>query len=412
MCIVLELEVKMKGFLDKLQNNKSKKDFKNPFAPKKNQNRGGGKSLGGTKPGKILSITIPSPGPIGVVLENTKEGSAIVASVADGSQAEAVGLQRGDVICFQDTNGMDEIDYRLFLDMTKSAARPLTFDIRRIESSAGKSSLLGSNPNIGGGTRPIRADAEARRQAVIAAAESRDKQHKHKNKPMRKYLDLSAEQKKKIQQQKEELALKNATYMSNTPLTDEAQKAVEAARQDEVKHAAKLGYNPYESMKGTGQQGSTAVTDLNHGTMQADAASGTKAGKADEKASNSTSSSLQMQPIDPAFDDAFTTLLTTNNDLDSVAKSLRIMRKLIQNATAEGQSEEKRRVRISNPNKHIDAAINQTEGALDLMMSVGFIIADHHEDSETYLMHQYEDKPGWLTKALDQMEQYENNFFN
>jgi len=401
----------MKGFLDKLQKNKSKNEFKNPFA-KKNQNRGGGKSLGGAKPGKIISITIPSPGSIGVILENTKEGSAIVASVTDGSQAKAVGLQRGDVICFQDTDGREEIQYSLFLDMSKSDTRPLKFDIRRIESSIEKSSSHSNNTNTGGGTRPIRADEEARRQAVIAAAEARDKQNKYKKKPIRKHAALTTEQKKKIQQQKEELAIKNVTYISNTPLTDEAQKAVEAAKQDEVKHAAQLGYNPYETMKGTGQQASTAVTDLNHGSIQADATtSGTKSGKADKKACNSAKqvSSLQIQPIDPTFDAAFTAFVTTNHHDDTFAKSLRIMLKLIQNATAEGQSEEKRRVRISNPNKHIDAAIHNTNGALDLMMSVGFIMAENHEDSETYLMYQYEDKPEWLPKALAQMEQYGNN---
>jgi len=470
----------MKGFLDKLQNNKPNKknhEFKNPFASKKNQDRGGGKSLGGSKPGKILSFTITDPGPIGVILENTREGSAIIASVAHGSQAQTVGLMRGDVICFQEEqddatgngngNGKNEIPYKIFLEMVKSSTlRPLNFNIRRIESSASaaaaSTSTSGhsshgsttSNSNSGFGMNGIRADEQARRQAVIAAAEARDKQNKFKKKPIRKgglASELTTEQKKKIQQQRDQLEIKNATQLSNAPLTNESKKAVEAAKQNEAMHAQQLGYNPYETMKGTGQQGSAAVTSLHHGSLDAGpggsgsgngsaSGSGSKGGSAASKATNvvnsqkkkPSSSSLQMQSIDPTFDEAFTTLITTNDNKETIIKSLRIMRKLIINATTvatgerEGdqqqqqqQSQEKKRVRISNPNKHIEAAIHHTEGALDLMMSVGFIIMemDHDEDSETYLMYQYqtetefgnEEFPKWLNKALAQMEEYENN---
>ena len=198
-------------------------------------------------------------------------------------------------------------------------------------------------------------------------------------------------------------------------------------------------------MKGTGQQGSSAVTSLNHGNMDAGpggsgsgSGSGSK-GSATSKSTNANansqkkpSSSLQMKAIDPTFDEAFATLITTNENNEAIIKSLRIMRKLIINATTgeEGQpqaqqSQEKKRVRISNPNKHIEAAIHHTEGALDLMMSVGFVIMELEEDSETYLMYQYQSDvglgdglgggdglgdefPKWLKKALKQMEEYEN----
>ena len=452
----------MKGFLDKLQNKNNKKgEFKNPFAAKKNHQRGGGQSLGGSKPGKIISISIPAPGPIGVILENTQEGSAIIASVADGSQAQLVGLRRGDVILFQDSNdsgsgsgsgsgngngngnGKDEIPYKIFLEMVKSdTLRPLNFDIRRIESSAAaassNNSAHGTSSHGSSGGIGIRADEQARRQAVIAAAEARDKQNKFKKKPLRKGSELTTEQKKKLQLQKDALEIKNASQLSNAPMTDESKKAVEYAKKNEVMHAQELGYNPYETMKGTGQQGSSAVTSLNHGTMDAGpgasgsgSGGGSKGSAAKSKSTNvnansqkKPSSSLQMQAIDPTFDEAFATLITTNENNEAIIKSLRIMRKLIINATAgeEGQpqqSQEKKRVRISNPNKHIEAAIHHTEGALDLMMSVGFVILELEEDSETYLMYQYqsdvgtefgvEEFPKWLKKALKQMEEYEIN---
>ena len=84
------------------------------------------------------------------------------------------------------------------------------------------------------------------------------------------------------------------------------------------------------------------------------------------------------------------------------------MRKLIQNAIQPNQSLDKKKVRISNPNKHIDAAINQMHGAVDIMMSVGFVLLDHEEDGETYLMFTSDEVEGWVHNALEQMEAYEN----
>ncbi|GFH47726.1 hypothetical protein CTEN210_04201 [Chaetoceros tenuissimus] len=401
----------MKGFFDKLNNNKKneKEKPKNPFSAiqshfeekKQRNNRGGGKSLGGSKPGSIIPKIIVEQGSIGVTLENTKEGSAIVASVGKGSQAASIGLQRGDIICFSGSNGESEIPYKLFLEMVKSSQRPLEFEIRRIE--------LKHQNSVGGG----RADAEAKRQAVIAAAEARDKSNKIKKKPISKARDLTAEQKKKIEEQREALAKKNETYMSNTPLSAEAQKAVELAKKDEQKHVEKLGYNPYETMKGTGTQASTAVTNINHGSIQSSKAESMKSSSSNgpstgAKTAPSSSSAFQQQSIHPEFDDAFTAIITTQTDQASIQKSLRIMRKLIHNAIQPNQSLDKKKVRISNPNKHIDAAINQMHGAVDIMMSVGFVLLDHEEDGETYLMFTSDEAEGWVHKALEQMEAYEN----
>ena len=87
------------------------------------------------------------------------------------------------------------------------------------------------------------------------------------------------------------------------------------------------------------------------------------------------------------------------------------MRKLIANATApnlDDVDDNKRKVRISNPNKHIQAAVNDMNGALDVMFSVGFIMSEDEVDSETYLVYPPGDAPSWLTAALQRMAQYES----
>lgn len=418
----------MKGFL---------KDFQN-LGKKKNNNtiRGGGQSLGGSKPGTIIPISIPEHGSIGVQLENTREGSAIVAKVMDGSTASKAGLKRGDVICHSQTNGTKEMAYRQFLDMAKSDSRPLIFDVRRVESGVGH----------GSGSGGMRADSYAKRQAVIAAAMARDKENKQKKKPISKLSkELTPEERDKIERQKLENEKKNTSIWtsSNEPMTHEAREAVRIAKNDEAKHVQELGYNPYEAARSTGKQGANATVAAKHGTMNATqgapAPSGSGGGGgsgggqsratssgsgssnntnlAKQTTSSSTSSLPDLNdltPIDTEFDEAFTTLITHNVSTPAqkqgLSKSLRIMKKLILNAITEGQTDDKKRmVRISNPNKLIQAAINDLDGAIQLMLSVGFIVGENDDDdSETYLIFPPGDTgPPWLSDALDRMEQYE-----
>ncbi len=400
----------MKGFFGKIQ-----KDLENLGGNKKQQIRGGGRSLGGSKPGTVIPISIAAPGSIGVQLENTREGAAIIGKVTEGSTAEAAGLRRGDVICHAQTDGKREMVYRQFLDMVRSDQRPLTFDVRRVESAT----VLNGDK--------IRADTYAKRQAVIAAAEARDKTNKQKKKPISKFKELSMEEKDKIEQQKLENERRNAS-ISHEPKTEEARAAVRLAKNDEVKHVEKLGYNPYEAARSTGKQGANATVAVKHGNIQGnEGASGTLSSDSSggntnkPKPSNSTStttskstSSLpnpnELKPINEEFDEAFLTLILHNesNPSEKLAKSLRIMKKLILNAITEGQTDDKKRmVRISNPNKLIQAAINDLDGAIQLMLSVGFTIGEQ-EDSETYLIFPPGNTgPDWLSDALDRMEQYE-----
>mmetsp|Transcript_1072 Transcript_1072/g.1917 ORF Transcript_1072/g.1917 Transcript_1072/m.1917 type:complete len:462 (+) Transcript_1072:125-1510(+) len=459
----------MKGFFEKLQNKQ----------PKASSNhRGGGKALGGNKAGIVLPITLVSPGPLGIMIENTNESSAIVAKVTPGSAAESAGLQRGDIFCFSGTQGKEEIPYRMFLDMIRSNTRPIVVDVRRItvsslssrNSSQHSSSVSASSASTftSTSTSVMRADAEARRQAVIAAAEARDKQHKDSKKPIRKGLgaavsELTKEQREKIQMQREKLAEINAETMAKEPLSEEAKKAVQDAKRIEAMHAAELGYNPYETMKGTGKQASSVVTTIQHGSLKSHPSDNDDNGGGDaaeeynkkkkqqqqrqqqQRQQQQHSNHGMMESIDPTFDEAFAVLVsnTTGSSsskdeqpINAVKKSLRVMRKLIQNATVPGQSDDKKRVRLSNPNPHIEAAIHNVNGALDLMMSVGFVIMEevvveeeeeedskkmqdaggssqsletHPSSTETYLIYPAENVvPDWLSKALKQMEDYEN----
>ena len=397
--------------------------FKNPFAnlggankPGGRNYRGGGQSLGGSNPGKVLRLELPMAGPLGVQVENSKNQnkSAIVSRVLPGTQAQQAGLQRGDIICRAGTGGIDEIGYAEFLRMAASDVRPLIFDVRRINSVPGGS---------GGGAAAASsktADAFAKRQAVIAAAEARDKAHKKRTKPVRKGgNDLSAAERRRIVEQREALAKKNAEEgIGTNSLSDEARMAIEAAKVGEAKHAAELGYNPYETNKVSAGQARTATIAVSHGALdsgqpggggEASAVGpGTTAPPSDPTSTTGVESSVL---IDPLFDEALKVVTMHASDSQATIQSLTIMKKLIANATTKGQSgpdetsAKFRRVRLSNPK--IRAAVADVHGALDLMMSVGFVLSENEDDGETYLVFPPGDTgPPWLPSALARMESH------
>ena len=89
--------------------------------------QGQGQSLGGSKPGDVIPITLANPGPLGVRVErkSNTNASAIVNEVVPGGQAETAGLKRGDILCFAGSNGQEEIMYDMFLQLAKSNQRPI-----------------------------------------------------------------------------------------------------------------------------------------------------------------------------------------------------------------------------------------------------------------------------------------------
>jgi len=423
----------MNNFFDKLtggggggsSGNNNKKKNPNPFAnvdnpfanigKSKKQNFGGGQSLGGSSTlGKVTRVTLCDPGPLGMKIEKrpNNEGSAIVSTVVENSQAHAAGLQRGDVLCHAGTDGQHEIMYNEFIAMASSEHRPLEFDIRRIQTKAA----------AGGGSAGSRsAEAYARKQAVIAAAEKRERAHKQKSKPVAKVgvgggtlpALLSTADKLRLDKEREERAKASAV-----PMSDEAKKAVEQAKRGEEVHAATLGYNPYETARATAGQARTANVAMTHGSIQDKEGSGSSQQQpmaAPNRVAPPPSlpeASSQTPQVSQVFEDAMTTVITTN-DHEAVKSSLGIMRKLIVNATTKGQangdeaaSAKFRRVRLSN--KKIKAAIPDMNGALELMFSTGFQLAE--EEGETYLVYPPGNSgPEWLPNAVKTMQDYETS---
>jgi len=413
----------MDGFFSKLTGDDSKKkgaggpQFRNPFANigggkghgKGGKNfRGGGQALGGTAPGRVISISLPEPGALGLKVEKrpNDQRTAIVSEVLPNSQAEKAGLMRGDILCHPSSNGADEILYKDFLRMAASDQRPLVFEVRRIDTVHANSSTAGTS-------KPSTADAYARKKAVMAAAEARDRANKAKSKPIsRKGGDSRPEK------QREGVPASCEQGDIDAPMSEEAKRAVAAAKAGEAAYAAELGYNPYETNKMTAGQAKTATVAVAHG--------GVDAGKlvedggvpsqlpppgATQAPPNPTRSveDESFKPINPQFDDAFVTITCGNTDNEAATKSIATMRKLIVNATTKGQndadesSSKFRRVRLTNPK--IKCVITDVHGALELMLSVGFVLSE--EDGETFLVYPLVDSVAdWLPLALERMEGY------
>lgn len=382
--------------------------------------RGTGESLGGSQPGIILSVSLPDPGPLGIKVEKRKDSNtAIVAQVVAGTQAAAADLRLGDIICKPGTGGTEEIKYNDFLAIAKLDRRPLIFDVRRIDPiQSVRGGWAGKNPSSSSSS----ADAYAKRQAVIAAAEARDKAHKKKTKPIPKRAGgVGMGERVKIEAQREEIARRNAAEgIGSDGLSEEARRAISAAKRGEAQHASELGYNPYQASKASAGQARTATTVAAHGELSA-GASGSAAPPAAVAAGPGTAtppsaptSATEEVSVDskavsggfiaPEFHEAFEAVVCHTSDDRRSIQSLTIMRKIIVNATTK-EGEKFRRVRLSNPK--IKSAIVDTHGSLDLMMSVGFILNENDEDGETYLvLPPGEGGPSWLPDALKRMESY------
>mmetsp|Transcript_22971 Transcript_22971/g.63938 ORF Transcript_22971/g.63938 Transcript_22971/m.63938 type:complete len:406 (-) Transcript_22971:1-1218(-) len=372
---------------------------------------GQGQSLGGGKPGTVIPVELSEPGPLGVKVEKRPNGTAIVAGILDGSQAEKAGLIRGDILCFQGSNGQEEVPYALFLELARANQRPVCFEIRRVKTKATE----------GKGTRS--AEAYARQQAVIAAAEKRERAAKaltKKTKASEKKLPelLSAQEKRQMEE--ERLARMDEAVENQT---DASKEAVQAAKANEAKTAAALGYNPYETNKVTAGQARNATVAATHGTIDSSTPSSTAAASnevqslptvrppADPASTTSNATTKSNVPVSEDFEIAFEAVVTSN-DHDKVVSSFTILRKLITNATTKGQGDDEdqaqkfRKVRLGNAK--IKAAIVEVEGAFDLMNAVGFQLTE--EEGESFLVFPKGFKgENWLPVALARMEKYEKS---
>lgn len=305
--------------------------------------------------------------------------------VVAGSQAERAGLQRGDIICLAGTEGEEEIMYKMFIDMAASPQRPLVFDIRRVESSTG------SSAGGGGKSSNSTAEAFARKQAVIAAAEKREKARKALEKPTKKTykpkttVDVNAD-------------------ISDVPQSEEARRAMEAAKKGESQLSAQLGYNPYETNKSTAGQARNATVATKHGSVDA-GADGTAPIPKVAPPKEALVVADDVPPVSDTFQQAFEECVTSS-DQSVVVSSFGILRKLLTNASTK-QEDKFKRVRLANAK--IRAAITEVHGALDIMMACGFLLTE--QDGESVLVYPASEGkgPAWLPRALQQMQLYETS---
>jgi hypothetical protein len=362
---------------------------------------GEGKSLGGSQPGKVIQVELKEDGPLGIKVEKrpNSQGTAIVALVVENSQADRAGIERGDILCFAGSGGKEEIMYDMFIELAKSNQRPLCFEVRRIKTNP-------SNPTLA----TAKAEDFTRKKAVIAAAETREKANKQKLKPIPKKTNdlpqiLSTADRNRLEQER----LARVEAESNLePMSEAARKAIESVKVNEARTANSLGYNPYEAARATAGQARNATVALTHGAIKADERTVPMA----LPRAQFPSATEKDASISGAFQDAFE-LAVTSNDHSTVVSSFGILRKLLINVTTKGQDRideaaaaKFRRVRLGNAK--IRAAVVDTEGAFDLMLSTGFRLVE--EEGESVLVFPPGDMgPPWLSLALKQMESFEKS---
>ena len=361
----------MDKFFDRFKPKKNKNPLGNLFGGQKSFS-GQGQALGGGQPGQVLEMTLSEPGSLGLHVEKRPQSqTAIVSKVVPGSQADKAGLQRGDILCFQGSNGTEEILYDLFLQLAKSDQRPLCFDIRRIKIKQQSSDSQS-------------ADALARKQAVIAAAEKREKAAK----------SILNQKVKRVAPPPSSTTTTTPVEYTDEPQSEASRQAIAAAKTGEAKLAAELGYNPYETNKGTAGQARTATSTVQHGAM------GTSGDELPKVAPPKEVTSAAKDPVSPEFEQAWETTVTSN-DHETVVSSLSILVKLLTNATT--KTEEKfRKVRLGNAK--IRAAVVDVEGALDLMLSCGFQLHEDAESGESVLV--YTSGPDFVPTVVKRMEKY------
>jgi hypothetical protein len=325
---------------------------------------------------------------LGLRVEKSDKNGAIVAEVMASTQAERVGLRRGDIVCMAGSNGTEEMHYEQFLAVAHANRRPFSFEVRRVASSAASSAA-----------RPVSGRSAAddvRRQAVIAAAEKRNQ--KNKSKPTSKSKkDLPVILSTKEYRQREEEMRNKKVSGADPPLSEEAQRAIALAKKGEMADAANLGYNPYETARMTAGQAKVATNVALHGAME----NSTRDGHAAPPPAPAPEPPT-MTPtfVSEPFETTLTSLLSGNAPT-TARKSIGIMNKLISNAVTKGSTDDKfLRVRLSNAK--IKAALVDVQFAVDLMLLFGFVL--YEEGEETFLVYQEHEAPHWTLEGLKRLE--------
>jgi hypothetical protein len=236
------------------------------------------------------------------------------------------------------------------------------------------------------------ADAEVRRQAMIAAAIARERAHKDKTKTIKYVTKTTLEKQKQVHPMHHHH--NNNNTANNQSMSEASRMAAAAAKQDEAALAEQLGYNPYQTAKASAGQARNATTTVQHGNITALPSSvddqyslsrstpipATTPASTISTTTTTTTTSSKVSDLPNDVEEALATVLSNNNPA-----AVSILSKLIVNATTKGQDvhhEETaakfRKVRLANPK--IKAAVVDVSGALDLMMAVGFQLMTMEED--------------------------------
>lgn len=288
-------------------------------------------------------------------------------------------------------------------------------EVRRISTSLDKKTGDASRPK--GGNIGKSADAEARRKAVIAAAEAREKAHKIKSKPIKQVTKTTLAKQRAVEQQQQLRLQEQEAPHNQQPKSEESRLAAEMAKHQEAQVAAQLGYNPYETSRATAGQARTATTAVQHGSMASNSAGDHlpsvappkdfAALEAHDEDDNNDHDHDRHSQLPLEFRQAKAAMVSSTDDRAVLSSSCNIIKKLLVNATTKGQMVDKedsakfRKVRLANA-KIRDAIVN-IEGAVELLLSCGFWLEE--QDGESVLLYPA-DCPGpeWLPAALKQLE--------
>ncbi|GMH70653.1 hypothetical protein TrRE_jg2343 [Triparma retinervis] len=383
---------------------KSKKGStsKTPAFFKKSGFKASGQALGGSRPGALTNVVFVNPGPLGMSIEKTESGGAVVARVDAGSAAGEAGVQRGDFICWAGSGG-EEATYEEIIQVVRSGERPLEMDMKRLSVKVGGT--------VGGSSASAAEDA--RRAAVIAAAEKRNKASKKMQKPL----------------PKRPIDLKNNTKMydhsdKGAAQTDEAKRAVAAAKSNEANLASTLGYNPYETVKMSSGKARQATDQVINGAVGSGPnndsgvpipgsvrppMSPNRHDIAPSSSSHSSTSTAATTTTIPSSDPDATPSQDFQDALAVLASqaendgALKTISKLVVNAATKGQSEDGAKFRtIRLANKTIQNKVISVEGSLELLLSVGFVLQE--KDNETVLVFPAGQVEDWLGAAVKMID--------
>lgn len=112
-------------------------DFPWMFVNLGNVSLGGGnvplksKALSSCEEGSLIPITLTQPGPLGFVVQRVGGVYALIVSVNPGSQAERMGVQKGDIPVSIIGGKRSRIPFDDFLRQVKTETRPVSFNVVR-----------------------------------------------------------------------------------------------------------------------------------------------------------------------------------------------------------------------------------------------------------------------------------------